>query len=47
MKKLSYWLFGIAIVFALVSCKTTEGGYGCKGKSKTKTGHKEEKFMGY
>lgn len=33
------------LVMSLYSC--APNGYGCKGKSKTKTGFKEEKFRGY
>lgn len=42
MKKLIVLLVLASVVFS--SCRT---GYGCKGRSKTKTGFREEKFRGY
>lgn len=32
------------IIMLMASCRT---GYGCKGRSKTKTGFREERFIGY
>jgi hypothetical protein len=34
----------VIISLAISSCAT---GYGCKGRSKTKTGFREEKFRGF
>lgn len=45
MKKIIVMAVLALFVMSLYSCKST--GYGCKGNSRTKTGFKEQKFIGY